>query len=413
MKKILIVEDSTMVIKVLKHVFNSSPHFNPLYAMTYAQAKQIVEDESDIFAALVDLNLPDAENGEVVDFVLAKNIPAIVLTGSFDEQKRSELISKGVVDYVTKEGRYSYEYAHNVLLRLVKNRSLKVLVVDDSSTARKHIKALLQLQMFNVQEASDGVQAIKILLENQDIRLVITDYNMPRMDGCEMVKHIRVKYEKTDLIIIGLSSEGEGTLSARFIKTGANDFLRKPFNHEEFYCRINHNIEFLEMVEAIRDASYRDDLTGVYNRKYFFEQGQEIYSSAKDNQQTLTLAMMELDHFNTINQDFGTELGDSVIKSLATQLNGVFERFLFARAEDTGFYVLMAGLDIEKAKEVIGVVRQKLDEMDIVEQHNALEVTLSVGVSGALGECFDDLCNAAAKQLRRAKDAGGDLVFSD
>ena len=74
------------------------------------------------------------------------------------------------------------------------------------------------------------------MLANPDIKILITDYNMPRMDGFELVKTIRGKYEKTDLVIIGLSSDEDGSLSARFIKNGANDFLRKPFNHEEFFC---------------------------------------------------------------------------------------------------------------------------------------------------------------------------------
>ncbi|HRH79059.1 MAG TPA: response regulator, partial [Cellvibrionaceae bacterium] len=247
MKTILVVEDSPMVMKIIKHVMGQNPHYQAVFAERFAQAQDcITQIGSDLFAAVVDLNLPDAPDGEIVDYCLSRKIPTVVLTGSFDATRREKLLAKGVVDYVTKEGRFSYVYVSNLLVRLIKNAQVKVLVVDDSSTSRKFITQLLHLQHYQVLEAIDGVDAIKAVIEHPDIRLLITDYNMPRMDGFELVQNLRVKYEKTDLIIIGLSSENDGALSAKFIKNGANDFLRKPFNHEEFFCRVNHNIELLE-----------------------------------------------------------------------------------------------------------------------------------------------------------------------
>jgi len=228
MKKVLVVEDSVMVMKVLTHVLSRSDQVLPVYAKSFSEAKARVESgEHEFFAALVDLSLPDAPDGEVVDYTLGLDIPTIVLTGSFDEKRRADLLNKGIVDYVTKEGRYSYQYALGVLHRLIKNQRVKVLVVDDSSTARKFVSQMLRLHLYPVFEAEDGVEAIKVLLANPDIKILITDYHMPRMDGFELVKNIRVKYEKSDLIIVGLSSEGDGTLSAKFIKHGANDFLRQ------------------------------------------------------------------------------------------------------------------------------------------------------------------------------------------
>ena len=242
MKKVLIVEDSSMVMRVIKHVVKQSSLFIPLYAESLAEAQAVINDEPDIFAAMVDLSLPDAPNGEIVDYTLGLKIPTIVLTGSFDTEKRDTLLSKGVVDYVTKEGRFSYIYACNLIYRLVKNEAIKVLVVDDSLTSRKIVVSLMRLHRYQVLEAHDGVDAIKVLLENPTIKMLITDYNMPRMDGFELVQNLRVKYVKSELVIIGISSEGDGHLTARFIKAGANDFIKKPFNHEEFFCRITHNV---------------------------------------------------------------------------------------------------------------------------------------------------------------------------
>lgn len=413
MQNILVVEDSPMVMKVLKHVLSGSTMFHCHYATSFAEARALVESETVFFAALVDLNLPDAPNGEVVDFTLQEKLPTIVLTGSFSEEKREKLLAKGIVDYVTKEGRFSYEYALGVLERLVKNQHIKVLVVDDSEIARKFVSTLLRLHLYQVFEAADGVQAIKIVLEHSDLKLLITDFNMPRMDGCELVKNIRLKYEKSDLVIIGLSSEQEGTLSARFIKNGANDFLQKPFNHEEFYCRVSHNVEFLELIEAIRDSALRDDLTGAYNRKYFYEYGEKVFSEAKSKNGAVSAAIIDLDDFHVINDEYGHDVGDKVMKAFASELNLLLERFTYARAGGKEFYVMMPGLSNEKAVAFLDKVRQILCSASLEADGHSIGVTFSAGVSSRSEGSIDDLMSSASLCLRRAKEAGGDLVFGD
>jgi len=414
MKRILVVEDSSMVMRVIKHVFNNSEVITPLYAESFAQAKAIVEAEQEpLFAAVVDLNLPDAPNGEVVDFTLGKNIPTIVLTGSFEEEKRKELLSKGVVDYVTKEGKYSYVYTKNLIHRLSKNEHVAVLVVDDSSTGRHYISALLRQHRYHVHEAKDGMDGIKVLLEHPNIRLVITDYNMPRMDGCEMIQNIRSKYEKSDLVIIGLSSEGEESLSAKFIKSGANDFLRKPFNQEEFYCRVTHNVELLEMIETIRDSSHRDYYTGAYNRHYFFEHGEELLKQAREKSTPAAAVVIDLDNFKDINQTYGNDAGDAVMRTIAAELMVTFERFLIARADGQEFYGLLIGLDNEKAVALVERVRQILAGMPISVGEGTVNVTFSAGVSNLTDGNLENLVYNAAQCLGRAKEAGGALVFGE
>jgi len=414
MKTVLVVEDSAIVMKVLKHVLARSAHIHPIYAENFADARAVVESgDHDFFAAMIDLSLPDAPNGEVVDYTLEKGIPTVVLTGSFDEQRRETLLAKGIVDYVTKEGRFSYEYALGVLHRLVKNQRVKVLVVDDSSTARKFVCGLLRLHLYQVVEAADGVEAIKALLAHPDIKMLITDYTMPRMDGFELVKTIRSKYEKADLIIIGLSSEGEGALSAKFIKNGANDFLRKPFNHEEFFCRISHHIDFIELIEQVRDTANRDELTGCYNRKYFFEQGASFRNRAVQQGSPLSLAVIELDDFRGVNERYGHEIGNFVMQRIADNLEGAFNRFLLARAGGQEFFALMPGLPNDKAVAFVDGVRQLVAANPQLLGGERATITFSGGVTSVLGESIDDMLSTAGACLHRAKDAGGDLVFGD
>jgi diguanylate cyclase (GGDEF)-like protein len=387
--------------------------FEAVYAENFAQAQaQVAALQGELFAAVVDLNLPDAPDGEIVDFCLGQKLPTIVLTGSFDPAKREKLLAKGVVDYVTKEGRYSYIYANNLIYRLIKNEKLKVLVVDDSTTGRKFICQLLNLHRYQVLEAVDGIEAIKMVIDHPDIRLLITDYNMPRMDGFELVKTLRVKYEKTDLSIIGLSSESDGSLSAKFIKNGANDFLRKPFNHEEFFCRVTHNVEMLEMIETIRYSSHRDVLTGAFNRHYFFEQGSLQLELANTKNAPIAAAVVDLEGFREVNAHYGQEIGDQILLLITQRLMQNFGRFLIARAGGHEFYALMLGLDNAKAVAFIERIKD-IVRAPIKIGSAEVSISISAGVSNITNSTLDDLMINANQCLLRSKDAGGGLILGD
>ena len=414
MKNILVVEDSPMVMKIIKHVLSQSSLINVAYAVSFAEARTHVENAKEpFFAALVDLSLPDAPSGEVVDYTLVQSIPTIVLTSTFDEKKREIMLSKGIVDYVTKEGRYSYQLALNTVHRLIKNETVKVLVVDDSSTQRNMLVSLLRLHMYQVLEATDGIEAIKTILANPDIKMLITDFNMPRMDGFELIKNLRIKYEKSDLVIIGLASDSTVSLSAKFIKYGANDFLHKPFNHEEFFCRITHNIEFLELIEQIRDKVSRDELTGVFHRQYFFKAGGSMHAQALEQKSPLAAVAIDLNHFGDINQEHGNDVGDELMRMVAQRLDTVFDRFLLARAEGQEYFVLMPGLDNDKACAYVEKVRQMIGVEDFDVDGNVLRMTFTAGVSNKLCETLDEQMLEAVSCLRRAKDTGGDIVIGD
>lgn len=414
-KKILVVEDSPIVSKIVRHVLKDDAGIEAVYAADFAQAKvAYAAHKDDLFAALVDLNLPDAPDGEVVDYMLEQQVPTIVLTGSYDDERRERLLAKGIVDYVIKEGRYSYNYAVNLVNRLSKNQHVKVLVVDDSDTSRNHISELLRRHMFQVVSANNGIDAVKVLLDNPDIKLLITDYNMPRMDGFQLVQNIRHKYEKSDLVIIGLSSEGQSNLSAKFIKNGANDFLQKPFNQEEFYCRVTHNVESLELIEQIRNAANRDHLTNLYNRRYFFEQGEDFYAHALSAATPLAAAVLDIDYFKNINDTHGHEAGDRVLRQFGEILENTLGRFLVARAGGEEFFALLPGLDNEKAAAYLDKVRSIVEAtpMDIGNDETVY-VSFSAGISNQLSTSLDDQLNIADEHLYRAKEAGRNLVIGD
>ena len=111
-------------------------------------------------------------------------------------------------------------YIFTLIERLHKNRDIKVLVVDDSMVTRAQIKGFLKQQMFKVMVAAHGEEALVFLEDNPDIKLVLTDFNMPVIDGIELTKEIRKLQTKNELSIIAMTSSNAEHISAKFLKIG-------------------------------------------------------------------------------------------------------------------------------------------------------------------------------------------------
>jgi two-component system, sensor histidine kinase and response regulator len=256
-ERILVIEDSPFFSSKLKAEIESVLKLEAIVANSKAEAVALLEaDSTEWFVAVVDLNLPDSQDGEIVDVVAKFGVPSIVFTGEFRSEVRERLLAKEVIDYVVKGTRTSIQNVVAMIDRIGRNRSIKVMIVDDSSAGRSHLRRLLKKHKYNVVEASDGVQALEVLEANPDIKLIITDYHMPNMDGFELTGNIRALHPgKRDLAIIGMSAAGDKILSAKFLKSGANDFIMKPFLNEELFCRASQNIERIEHIQEMEAAS--------------------------------------------------------------------------------------------------------------------------------------------------------------
>ncbi|WP_417346916.1 diguanylate cyclase domain-containing protein [Ferrimonas sp.] len=406
--RVLVVEDSATVAKVLLHLFQQEPGIEVDLAKDFATARELME-RNRYFAALCDRCLPDAPNGEVIEWSLAKGLPTIVLTAQMDEGERSRLQGLGVVDYVIKENRFSYQYAVNLVSRLKRNQAYRVLVVDDSQVARKQVKDLLARHLFQVVEADSADSALMLLATNE-FKLMITDYEMPVMNGVELVCRVRERPGGDQLSIVGLSGQEE--VSAKFIKYGANDFLRKPFFAEEFYCRINNLIKAWELNQQLWQRANLDYLTGVANRRYLMTQLEEARSLTEQNDQSLSLALLDVDRFKAINDQYGHQVGDRVLQALAKELSQSLERFVIGRVGGEEFAVVMPGLNGDQAWRLIEAVRRKLTSAPLDLGDQQLAVSFSAGLCQAAPEDHtDELLRRADEVLYQAKEAGRNLVL--
>lgn len=416
MHSYLIVEDSPMVQKIIQHVVQQENLDNVYFADSMATGLALYERHKDtLLACIIDRNLPDAPDGEMVSAMLSHGVPTIVLTGSAGEELRQQLLSMGVADYVLKENRFSYQYAVRTLKRLTRNRSIKALVVDDSSTARQAVSQYLALYQFQVVEAASADEGLHQLGKHDDIKLVIIDYNMPGKNGIQFVQQVRHDFDKRPLAIIGLSGQTEHQLSVRFIKTGANDYLQKPFAQEEFICRVTNTVDALEQMIELDQRATRDYLTHLYNRRYFMEEGELLVDKCRRSQTPLTLALLDIDYFKQINDEYGHEAGDRVLIQLAEYLTSVFERFTLARIGGEEFAIIFSGLDECRTLALLDQFRSYLaNQIFMVTEDEYIRVTFSAGVTQQTDlDSLDRVMARADKALYAAKDAGSDMVMTD
>ncbi len=254
---ILVVEDSRFFTTVLRRALESRPGFTMFHTKTLAETEALLADPNrpEFLAALVDLNLPDAPDGEVVKVVVDAKLPVIVFTGAFSDEIREYVLSFNVVDYVSKDAPSSIDTVLYMLNRLARNVGTKVLVVDDSRVSRLHLTRLLENHRFTVLTANSGADALAVVERNPDIRLAIVDHHMEGMDGCQLTRELRRQLPRDILGIIGISAYGNSLTSARFMKYGASDYLNKPFLPEELFCRVYQNVEVLERIDVLSAAN--------------------------------------------------------------------------------------------------------------------------------------------------------------
>jgi diguanylate cyclase (GGDEF)-like protein len=409
---ILLVEDSRFFGSIIRNRLVSELGARVTWVTTLAQTQAAMATNPEpFFLAILDLNLPDAPDGEIVDEVLAHGIPPVVLTAHVSDATRDAMWSKRVVDYVLKEGPQAIDHALDLVRRISRNHLTEVLLVDDSTVARAHLQRLLEVHRYKVHQAADGEAGVAILEANPDIKLVLVDYHMPGMNGFEFVRRVRHKHRREDLAIVGVSSHGSGHLSARFLKGGANDFLYKPFVTEEFYCRVAENIRALEHLQTLEDMATKDFLTGLNNRRAFFSTGRALCANALRRHLDVGVAMLDIDHFKRVNDTYGHDAGDEVLKQVAKAIGARFRRSdVVARLGGEEFAVLSCNMDRNQVPRIFDGLRKSIEELDIVVGGTAIPITVSIGVcQGPSGE-LEDMLNQADKLLYDAKNTGRNRV---
>lgn len=412
MQNVLIIDDSGFVLNVVeKALHREIPELTVHKAKSLLEANNLLE-KYNYHAAIVDINLPDSCQGEAIDAVAAKGIPVIVLTANIDQSIYEIVLQKNIVEFIVKSDPRNIAYVAFTVKRILRNYETTVLVVDDSKSSRSYIVKSLQKLYLNVLEAPSANDAIKILKNTENnISMVLTDYDMPEIDGLEFTFYLRQQYRKDTLSVIALSANEDKGLSTKFLKLGANDFLLKPFTMEELTVRVNSNLEILDIFKEKSELASRDFLSGLHNRRYFMDKGNLLVKQLELEECSLMVAMIDIDHFKRINDTYGHDIGDMAIKSTASILQECFRKSdLIARYGGEEFCILVDNQTIEQVKHVTEKIRDKFENYILKILSGDVNFTVSLGVYYGKAMSLELMIKKADEALYTAKNTGRNRV---
>ncbi len=408
-RSIVILEPDVPFSKVLAMSIWAETSIPPCVVSSAAEAALYIQDHPEaVNIAVVGLDVDEAPL--LLETLTQESIPCIAYGEDFDDESRKRLSTMSIADIVLGERSVLPGRVGHVVKRIVSNRDVDILVVDDSKSMRLALVRFLTTRCYNVFEASDGVDALGVLGKYPTIKLVITDNEMPNMDGFSLIKEIRKTHSKDDLAVIGISGKTNSLLSVKFINNGANDFLNKPFRKEELYCRVDHNVEMLDRIKLIRDLSNKDPMTRLYNRRYFFNHCDDFVEQAEAEDKTLITAMIDIDFFKKINDKYGHGVGDEVIIKVANLISEAFpEAAIVSRFGGEEFCVLSAHDAGDDLFARYDVLRRTIEATSIDVDGDSVVVTVSIGVTKEKAP-IPLMIKKADELLYAAKESGRNRV---
>ncbi len=242
--KLLIIEDSELFAKILLKNLAKYANYNVDLALNLEEAK-VKFEQNEYDYIILDLHLPDAYGEELVDTIMhLSKAKIIVLTSESDLYVRETLFKKGIIDYLLKDKHFvsSIKAIRYNIDSLEKNKNSTILVIEDSMFMAKQLEKILASRNYHVllaQTAADGLE----LLKNNNINTVILDMELPDKHGVDLLREMKDIDEICQIPVIVVSSTNDPEVVRNALKVGASDFIKKPFNLEEFILKVDLSID--------------------------------------------------------------------------------------------------------------------------------------------------------------------------
>jgi len=298
---------------------------------------------------------------------------------------------------------------------------VKILVVDDSRLVRVSIKRVIQTE-FTVLEAEDGEQAWEIFNANPDIRVVITDAGMPKLDGYGLIKRIRESdipaINTVPIIMVTGAEAGETQARDRALALGTTDFILKPFDKPRLLARVRthskHDItqQALHKTEvALSEQSTIDPLTKVNNKKYYVQRGAQELASANRHKQELSLIAVSIDNFAGTVNDYGNTAAKKILQWVAHNIkNTLRTEDTVARVDDNLFAILAPTASRMAAAVLCERIRKAISGTAFTHDTLAVKITVSLGMACLGKDTANDIAgfmHLISSRVKQAQQKGG------
>lgn len=297
-----------------------------------------------------------------------------------------------------------------------------VLIIDDDEQIRREVRRCLEeARLFdNYFEAGDGIDGFKVLL-NKPVDLVVCDVVMPGIDGFKFLGMKKARPEFDDIPVLMLTGEEDVRLKIKALEQGASDYITKPFNGGELVARVRVHYKIKALQEELRETNRRleelsntDDLTKLYNRRYFMELFELEFQRAQRYEARLSFVMIDIDHFKRFNDTCGHLMGDRILFEVAQIMReNLRVHDIVGRYGGEEFALLMPETDAKGALVVAERYRKRVEEFIHIEGDRDLRVTISLGVASYPRnniKSVDDLIRQADSALYKAKNNGRNRV---
>jgi len=285
-----------------------------------------------------------------------------------------------------------------------------ILVVDDDADKRNLLQVALGMEGYEVRTASDGREALSAV-ESYPPDLIITDITMPVMDGYELARNIRqnpqTKFIPVILQTAGRHDADDVRLGA---EVGALGFLSDPTDLDLLLARTRTLLDFKAHLDTWQEAAFTDHLSGLANRRRLERQLELEIARTERYGHAFSLLMIDIDKFKLVNDTFGHEMGDDVIRLLAKIMQeGIRGIDLAARIGGEEFAIILTETPVERAMEVAERLKQSIKNAEIPTVGS---ITVSVGVAEApdCAQTARELLACADAALYAAKEQGRDRV---
>ncbi len=300
--------------------------------------------------------------------------------------------------------------------------SVKILVVEDIKAVREQIRdVLLKDQLAQeVIEATDGLKGFKLLLSHRP-DLVICDITMPQLDGFKFLEMRSGRHELSAIPVLMLTASGDVENKVKALERGAVDYITKPFDDSELIARVKVHLQIKSLQDELRHANVlleklavTDGLTSIYNRRYLMDALEKEFQRAKRYGESFAVILIDVDHFKNVNDNFGHQMGDFVLRELAQilfqQLRGTDTVGRYGGEE---FVIILPGTDLQGAASLADRVRCLVEQHPFRWGDAFARITLSAGVVAyphPLLQSMDDVVQQADAALYRAKKQGRNAV---
>lgn len=452
--RILVVDDVASNVKLLEARLLAE-YYEVICAYNGADAIEICLG-GQIDVVLLDLLMPGMDGFEVCRRLKSDartaNIPVVMITSLDSAKDKIRGLEAGADDFLSKPAGDLH------LMSRIKSLARLKLVSDElfrrtNTVADTEVEALLASKV-----AGDMQDAAHILIVDEDedegaqlstilggkyrvdvandanaalIRAVNTDYDsiivsaaFAGYDPLRLCSQLRT-IERTRLVpIILIVREDEGALVVRALELGVNDYLMRPLEKLELFARLRTQIKRKCHNDLLRQSMNRtiimavtDDLTGLHNRRYLDSHLQTLFDRSVARRRPLSVMMTDIDHFKAVNDKWGHDGGDRVLREFATRLRkNVRGIDLACRYGGEEFAVVMPDTEADIAEKVAERIRAEIASQPFVvaSDGTAIEVTVSVGVSSLkpYSDSVEALIKRADVALYEAKSGGRNRVVA-